>query len=229
MVSLALRVAWYRFRATFGRRWGGLLAIVLLVGLIGGLAMGAVAGARRTQSSFPALLRSTNPSDLLVLHNDSVNDSNRSDPGFLRTLAALPHVKQVESTSGPSELVLGPNGEPAHDAAHELFNSSTQFTADVSGEFIDQDRATVIQGRRADPRRADEMVMTADAAQLLHLHVGDVVHLGFYTNAQTLADGYGTPRQTAAFAGSASSSWGSWRCTSRSCETTPTARCGSRS
>jgi len=73
------RVAWYRFRATFGRRWGGLLAIVLLVGLIGGLAMGAVAGARRTQSSFPAFLRSTNPSDLLVLHNDSVNDSNQTD------------------------------------------------------------------------------------------------------------------------------------------------------
>ena len=34
--------------------------------------------------------------------------------------------------------------------------------------------------------------MSADAAQLLHLHVGDVVHFGFYTNAQTLENGYGT-------------------------------------
>jgi len=51
----ALRVAAYRFRATFGRRWGGYLALVLLIGLVGGLAMGAVAGARRTQSSFPVL------------------------------------------------------------------------------------------------------------------------------------------------------------------------------
>ena len=190
-----VRVAWYRFAATFGRGWGGLLAIVLLIGLLGGLAMGTIAGARRTQSSFPKYLKSTNPSDLVVLHNDSADDSNAGDAAFLRKIASLPHVKKAESSSGPSELVLGSSGEPAHDAAHELFNSSTQFTADVSGEFIDQDRATVIQGRRLDPRRADEMVMSADAAQLLHLHVGDVVHLGFYTNAQTVADGYGTPRQ----------------------------------
>ena len=58
------RVASYRFRVTFRGRWGGLLVLVLLVGLVGGLAMGSLAAARRTQSSFPAYLASTNPSDL---------------------------------------------------------------------------------------------------------------------------------------------------------------------
>ena len=106
-VSGALRVAWYRLRATFGRRVGGYVAIVLLIGLVGGLAMGAIAGARRTQSSFPKLLESMNPSDLVVIHNDSIDDSNATDPGFLRTLAHLPHVKHVASASGISELVLG--------------------------------------------------------------------------------------------------------------------------
>ena len=62
----------------------------------------------------------------------------------------------------------------------------------MTGEFYDQDRPTVIEGRRANPRRTDEMVMSADAAQLLHLRVGDVVHFGIYTNAQTLENGYGT-------------------------------------
>ena len=190
------QVAWYRFRATLGRRWGGLLAIALLVGLIGGLAMAAVAGARRTQSSFPAFLASANPSDLLVLHNDSADDRNQSDPVFLRALAALPQVKRVESTTSPSELLLGADGTPAQDATHRLFNSSAQVLADVNGEFSDQDRPTVIQGRRADPKRADEMVMSADAAKLLHLHVGDVLHFGFYTNAQTLENGYGTAALT---------------------------------
>ena len=48
--------AWYRFRATFGHRWGGLLAVVLLTGLLGGLSMGAIEAARTTESS-PARLR----------------------------------------------------------------------------------------------------------------------------------------------------------------------------
>ena len=195
-MSRAWRVGWFRFGATFGRRWGGLLAIVLLVGLIGGLAMGAVAGARRTQSSFPAFLASTNPSDLLVLHNDSADDSNQSDPAFLRTIAALPHVNRVESTTSPSELLLGTDGNPAQDATHRGFDSSAQVLADVNGEFSNQDRPTVIRGRLANPHRADEMVMSADAAQLLHVHVGDVVPFGFYTNAQTLENGYGTAAQT---------------------------------
>src|SRR5437016_4059219 len=111
--------------------------------------MGAVAGARRTQSSFPAFLAATNPSDLLVVHNDSANDSNQSDPAFLRTIAALPHVKRVESTTSPSELLLGADGTPAQDATHRLFDSSAQVLADVNGEFSNQDRPTVIRGRRA--------------------------------------------------------------------------------
>ena len=52
IVRQAWRVACYRFRATFGRRWGGLFAIVLLIGLLGGLAMGAITahGARNRPS-----------------------------------------------------------------------------------------------------------------------------------------------------------------------------------
>lgn len=41
-----LTVAWYRFRATWHRQWPGYLTIVLLVGLLGGLAMAAIAGTR---------------------------------------------------------------------------------------------------------------------------------------------------------------------------------------
>ena len=61
-----LTVVWYRFRTTFRRRWSGYVAIVLLIGLVGGLAMASIAGARRTQSSFPTFLASTSPSDLTI-------------------------------------------------------------------------------------------------------------------------------------------------------------------
>jgi hypothetical protein len=59
----ALRVATYRFRATFGRRWGGYLALVLLIGGTGGLAMGAVAGA---VAALPARLAAKTPTPLLL-------------------------------------------------------------------------------------------------------------------------------------------------------------------
>jgi predicted lysophospholipase L1 biosynthesis ABC-type transport system permease subunit len=56
MNSPALRVAWYRFRATFRRRWSGYVALAALVGLVGGVALASVAAARRTDSSYPDFL-----------------------------------------------------------------------------------------------------------------------------------------------------------------------------
>ena len=66
MNGSAVRVASYRFRATFRSRRGGYLALALLIGLIGGVALASIAAARRTQSSYPRFLASTNPSDLNV-------------------------------------------------------------------------------------------------------------------------------------------------------------------
>ena len=65
----SLNVVWYRFRATFRGQWSGYLTVIALVALLGGLAMGAVAGARRTQSFYPHYLAGTNPSDLVVASN----------------------------------------------------------------------------------------------------------------------------------------------------------------
>lgn len=65
-MSQVLRVAWYRLGATFAHRRGGYLSVVLLIGLIGGIAMASIEAGRRTQSSYPTFLASTNPSDLSV-------------------------------------------------------------------------------------------------------------------------------------------------------------------
>ena len=106
-------VAWYRFRATFRRRWGSYVALVLLVGIIGGIAMGAVAAGRRTQSAFPAFLKSTNPSDLIA--EFSANSGTSYDPTIVNKIAHLPHVKHVESFVVLSAGVLKPDGSAATD------------------------------------------------------------------------------------------------------------------
>jgi hypothetical protein len=99
-VSRVARIAWYRYRATFHDRWSGYLAIVLLVALLGGLAMGAIAGARRRQSSFPTLLARSNSSDLLGLTgvaNPALGETNGYDPKLVEAISRLRYVKDVKS------------------------------------------------------------------------------------------------------------------------------------
>src|ERR1035438_5143968 len=66
-VTESVRVGWYRFVATFRVRWSGYVTIILLVGLLGGLSMASIAGARRTQSSFATLMARANSSQLFGL------------------------------------------------------------------------------------------------------------------------------------------------------------------
>jgi hypothetical protein len=44
-----LGLARYRTRSTFRHRWGGYLALIVLLDLVGGLGLGSLAAARRTQ------------------------------------------------------------------------------------------------------------------------------------------------------------------------------------
>ncbi len=186
MSRAALRVAWYRLRSTFRDRWGGYLAVTLLVGLVGGLALGAVAAARRTQSSFPAYVASTSPSDLTVLTGLYIPAAGYAgfDPALLSKIAKLPHVRRVESYAGLNVAVLARGGAPA--------GSPAGLPGSVDGEFFGQDRVTIIQGRMANPARADEVVIDAEGTPS-QAHVGEVVPLGFYTNAQDAQPGSGRP------------------------------------
>src|ERR1039458_3594637 len=66
MSQEVVNAAWYRFVATWRRQRGGYLALIVLIGLVGGLALGSIAAARRTASSFSTFLTGTNPSDLTI-------------------------------------------------------------------------------------------------------------------------------------------------------------------
>src|ERR1700722_963713 len=180
-------VAWYRFRATFHRRWGGYLAIVLLVGLVGGLAMGSIAAARRTQSSFPVYAASTYPAEYQALNaylDPAIGDRSGYYPARAAAIARLPGVRLAETTLGFDAnitLLSKLHSDVAPGEKPPVFEGSTD------GDFTDEDRVTLVAGRMFNPSNPDEVVMNAQAAKELGLHIGSTVRIGFNTDAQLLS------------------------------------------
>jgi len=173
-----LPVAWYRFRATLARRRGGYLTVIVLLGLLGGLSMGAIAGARRTQSAFPAYLAASRASDLQFI---AYGPGNIGTTHLRRQLEHVPDVKSVASTPYLLMEQLGPDGKPVAGGAN---TGDLQEIGSQGGMYFTQDKVTVAAGRMADPRRADEMVATAQAARIAGWHLGETVSFGAYTLAQ---------------------------------------------
>jgi hypothetical protein len=52
----AVKTAWYRTVVSWRRQWSSFVVLVVLIGLAGGVALGSLAAARRTASSFPTFL-----------------------------------------------------------------------------------------------------------------------------------------------------------------------------
>ena len=114
MTGQLLRFARYRFMGTFRQRRGAYLSLVLLIGLVGGLSMGALAGARRTESSFPEFLANTNPSDLSLgtaLWNPALGYTSGYNGALVATIGRLPHVRRAESYADIYSAPIGANGD----------------------------------------------------------------------------------------------------------------------
>jgi hypothetical protein len=174
-------LAWYRLRATFRRRVAGYLALAVLVGLIGGIALASVTAARRTESSYPDYLAGTNPSSLIIQPNSNINASsaaqaNRIYQDLLSRLRHLPHVTGLATADAVNATMLTPGG-----GYGTVLFTQVQLVTSSDGMFTTQDRLTVTAGHRA--VRADQVVATTRAAAVLHLHVGSRLRLGVWASS----------------------------------------------
>jgi len=176
-------------RTTFRHRWGGYLSLVILVALIGGLGLGSLAAARRTQSSFSTFLASTNPSDLTVsVYSGGVSTANPNyDPALTAAIARLPHVRHVAAAIDVTGAPLTPDGSPRLGVTGEAYP-----VASVNGLLFTQDRVAVLEGRMSSPTRPDEIVMAPQVARQFGFHLGQVIPYGFYSDAQQNLPGFGT-------------------------------------
>lgn len=138
-----LRLSWWRFRITFGRRWSGYLAVVLLVGLVGGLSMGAVAGARRTQSSFPVYLASTNPSDVQFFTEFAPSTNIGYAARVDRAIARVPYVRRSVVVVGFDGTLQALRPLPKGAVPGE---APPSFEGSLNGEYDAVDRGHAAAG-----------------------------------------------------------------------------------
>ena len=181
------RAAAYRFRATLAQRWTEYLTLVVLIGLLGGVALGAIAGARRTQASYATYLATTNPSDLQIFTafanpalGSSVGYNTRTNAKIIR----LPYVRSQDAIVGFDGNIDYIHGVRNHPEPGE---KPPVFIGAMGGEYTTQDAAHLVTGRFANPHDPTEAVMNAQAAAEMGLHVGSVIEIGLNSDAQEIA------------------------------------------
>ena len=189
MIKRRVGLARYRMRSTVRDRWAGYLSVIILIGLVGGLGLGSLAAARRTQSSFSVFVAATNPSDFQVsIYSGGTGGSNLGYSASLtREISRLPGVRHVAAGFVAIGAPLTADGAPRIRVTGLAYP-----VASVNGLFFTQDRLAVNQGRLANPRRPDEIVMAPVVAKLLGFHVGQVIPFGFYSDAQQNLPQFGT-------------------------------------
>ena len=136
--------------------------------------MASVAAARRTQSAFPRILAASNPSDVTV-------DTGSQSPGLVGRLSHLPQVRSAESYVALNALRALPSGYADPDTP---FNQQVELVGSLNGLYFDQDRVIITAGRRANPRRPGEVVVSELTAHRFGLHLGQSLAANFYSGQQ---------------------------------------------
>lgn len=170
MLEDVRHVVSYRFTRYLRKGWATYLAVVLVIGGIGGAALGSLAIARETQTSYATLLKASNPAQLNV---------TIFAPDLVDRLSSLPGVAHVEG-SLYSMAALPLNAEGVAYIPPGIESGDVTPLGSIGGEYFNQDRVSVVAGRMANPKRANEFVATAAAEKLMHWHVGQRIEMGLY-------------------------------------------------
>lgn len=166
-----MAAVWLWVRAELRSRWRAWLGVVLLIGLAGGAALAAVAGARRTASSFDRFRDEAAGSHAVVFSD--------GDPSLLDAVERLPGV--IGSGRG-AILLSSPVGTDLRAGLDFAVGAPLD---DRSLRTIDRPR--LLLGRLPATDRPDELAVNEALARRLHLQIGDRLTLQGPTSAELQA------------------------------------------
>lgn len=146
-------------RNEIARRWKALVALGVLAGLVGGLALAAVAGARRTSTAYERFREATGRSDAIVFATlIGVIDADYTP------------VRNLPEVEDAGEFTLAPVRVEGYPTLSQLAPNDDRLYRTIN-------RPLLVSGRLPDPARADEVVVNRQAAAQLGLGVGDRLKL----------------------------------------------------
>jgi hypothetical protein len=182
-------VVWYRLRADLRVRWRELALIAVLVGVGGGVALTAFAGARRTLAAVPQMLAYSRPDNGQAIFGGFVCPPPKVTGPVARSLAPLPAAARVLRLPQVAAYMRMPylfySSSPS---GSDLGSVNVFASADVQG-FRAINRPLMVAGHFPDPRHPFEAAVNDLAAQRLHLSVGSQLTLYAYSQKQVVACG----------------------------------------
>ncbi|HEY3034009.1 MAG TPA: hypothetical protein VGJ54_05045, partial [Streptosporangiaceae bacterium] len=152
-------------------------------GLLGAVALGALAGARRTATAYGRYLASIHASDVFV-----------NVPGKLPDMPVMRPITLISSLPGvvSHAAYVGLNGLPVVHGRIDHSFLTNSLNGSLDGEYLSQDRMTVLAGRLPQLGSTTEIVLTPVIARLFGTGVGGTVK---YVYQPLGADGQPTGRQ----------------------------------
>lgn len=156
-------------------KWRQTLGFALLIGLVAGVVLATVAGARRTETAYDRYLAEADAEDAVI------TQFGPSNPQFQQILDAFRALPEVEQMSVTAPILAVP------DNTEIRFRD---FEAGVDDQWVyGMDRPKLDAGRLPDPARAEEVLVNRAAAHALHLEVGDRLVLRTMTEDEYSAGG----------------------------------------
>ena len=165
----------YCVRADARRSWPSWLALGLLVGLAAGSVMAAAAGARRTESAYQDLRRETHAMDGAISFgcNPAIDPAC---PATIEDIRALPGIADAAEFDSEIVPILDNHGRTVQISDDPCASGSgaLDVTTPIDAAFgTTVQGIRIVEGRAADPTRADEVVMSPLIADQLGVGVGD--------------------------------------------------------
>lgn len=183
-VAALMGLVWIRARAELRSSWRSTMALILVLGIGGGVVLTAFAGARRTDSAMQQFVNFSEPDDGAFLFGN-VNNPPVAPGMPARSLELLPGEQRVVDLPQVAEHFQMPYLYLTSSRSGFSGASLNAIGASDSSLFRSVDRPMVVAGHLPNPRHPYDVAINELAGKFHHLHIGSSVRLYSYSLAQS--------------------------------------------